>query len=80
MRWYSLVTLRACLREVTREEDGTMAMDFRIKTPRRRGKWNQCVRLEAAASKWNSYKTYKALGLLAASPPSDALTIEGSRG
>ena len=32
MRWYSLVTLRACLREVTREEDGTMAMDFRIKT------------------------------------------------
>ena len=57
MRWYSLVTLRACLREVTREEDGTMAMDFRIKTLRRRGKWNQCVRLEAAASKWNSYKT-----------------------
>ena len=45
MRWYSLVTLRACLREVTREEDGTMAMDFRIKTLRRRGKWNQCVRL-----------------------------------
>ena len=32
MRWYSLVTLRACLREVTREEDGTMTMDFRIKT------------------------------------------------